>query len=356
MRTKKQNPIRRKTVKRQKGNRKGKQTGHRIWIYQKGNILYCFRVPYLRIISSPVLPIYGGGMNEEELSKKLFEELPGVDELQGDDGVDVRKMLDSYKQYGDKATLVKGLMASMDGQTLEELSDPKKKLQKKRENRQADIGSLTPAGQKLLEWVKERVPARNFILQIRHDAKEKEYTPQELRDLEEMLNHRKPDSPGVLSSMTTSTFSALESGANFLGEFLTPLTIPGNDGKKTNQSLVRFLWYPRSNIYYKKGNSKITADPDHPKYGDFMILVEPEKYADTMTYLSSNFNSVEDFFTNVMNGCQDGLCKNGKVGREPYKHVVADIKNYQPEFDVGEKLDLIIPKRQPGLTIRDADK
>lgn len=329
-RIKKQTPIRRKTVKRQKGKRKGR----RVWIYQKGNIFYCFRVPYLRIISSPVLPMYGGGMNEEELYKKLFDELPAVLNQQSD-AADILYILQSYEDYDDKATLLKGLMASMDRKTLKELSDPKKKLQE-------TSGELTPAGKKLLDWVEGRVQPRFFVIRIR-EATNNPYSPQELRDIEEMLNHRKPESPGVLSSMTASTFNALESGASSLGEFLTPLAMPGNNGKRTNETLVRFLWYPRSSDTYKKGNSKNTADPNHPKYGDFMVLVEPEKYADTMTFFSTNFNSVEDFFTNVMNGCQDGLCKNGEVARKPYKHIVTRIINSQPEVDVGEKSDLITP-------------
>jgi hypothetical protein len=323
----KQKRVRRKTVKRKKDRRKSR----RVWIYQKGNILYCFRIPYLRIIPSPVLPIHGGGAKENLLTKRLFVELKASSELQGTDNK-IEIMLDSYKEDYDKETLVKGLMASMDKDTLKHLSDPKEKLVK-------EDGSLTDIGVKLLDWVNKRVQARSYIQYI-INKNEMNYSPQELRDLEDMLNHKKPDSPGVLSSMTASTFSALESGTTFLGEFLTPLIIPGNNQKRENQSLIRFLWYPRSNIHYTKGESGKTsnvAKPNNPKYGDFMIFVEPEKYADTMTYLSSNFNSVEDFFTNVMNGCQDGLCKNGIVQREPYKEIVTSVQNFQPEFDIQDR-------------------
>jgi hypothetical protein len=320
-RLKKQKIKKRKTVK--------KSIPRRVWMYQKGNIIYCFRVPFLRILPSP---LHGGGLDEGELSNKLFNKLPGTAEA--DDGM--RKMLESYDTYGDKNNLVKGLAASsIDKKALEELSDPSKEL------------SMKPggAGAKLLEWVKSRQPARELMIPILEKLKgeKKGYTPEELSDIENMLNHTKPQSsPGVLSSVTSSAFNTIAKGASSLGSFLTPLAIVGEDGKvpkKRNDTYVQLLWFPRSSIHYRKGKSKDTSkvvDKNDPKYGEFMVYVEPEKYADTMTYMTDRFNSVEDFFANIMDGCTDGLCKNGKTRREPFKHQVLQINNYQPEFDAEE--------------------
>jgi hypothetical protein len=325
-RLKKQKIKKRKTVK--------KSIPKRVWIYQKGNILYCFRVPFLRILPSP---LHGGGLDEGELSNKLFTKLPATEEANKDEGL--RKMLESYEKYGDKNSLVKGLAASsIDKKILEELSDSSKNL------------SMKPgdAGAKLLEWVKARQPARDLMIPIleKLQVDKKLYTPEELRDMEELLNHKKPqNTPGVLSSMTTGAFSTMSKGASSLGSFLTPLAIVGEDGKvpkKRNDTYVQLLWFPRSSIHYRKGKSKDSSkvvDKSDPKYGEFMVYIEPEKYADTMTYMTDRFNSVEDFFANIMDGCSDGLCKTGKTRREPFKHQVIQINNYQPEFDAQENSD-----------------
>jgi hypothetical protein len=342
-RLKKPKVERRKTKKLLKG--KEKEKGKRIWMYQKGNILYCFRVPFLRIISSPVLPLHGGGLDEAELSNKLFSQLKGLKEV--NDNPELQKMLDSYNTYGDENNLVKSLVASsMDKRVLEELSNSKTGLTKD--------NKLTEAAVKLLEWVKTRQPARELMLPILEkmkamkDGDKNKYTPEELKDMEELLNHNKPkSSPGVLSSMTTGAFSAMSKGASSLGSFMTPVAIVGDDGKvpkKRNDTYVQLLWYPRSSVHYRKGKSKDTSkviDKNDPRYGEFVIYVQPEKYADTMTFLSDRFNSVEDFFANIMNGCTDGLCMKGETRREPFKHQVLQVNNYQPEFDAQEQSDAL---------------
>jgi hypothetical protein len=330
-RLKKQKLKKRKTVK--------KSIPRRVWMYQKGNIIYCFRVPILRVVSPPVLPLHGGGFDEGELSNKLFTKLPATEEANKDKGL--RKMLESYKTYGDEKNLVKGLTSSsIDKKVLEELSDSSKNLSMKSGD----------AGAKLLEWVKSRQPAREFMIPLLEKMKgeKKDYTPEELRDIEEMLNHKKPqNTPGVLSSVTSSAFNTMSKGASSLGSFLTPLSIVGEDGKvpkKRNDTYVQLLWFPRSSVHYRKGKSKDTSkviDKNDPRYGEFVIYVEPEKYADTMTFLSDRFNSVEDFFANIMDGCSDGLCKNGTTKREPFKHQVLQINNYQPEFDAQENSDAL---------------
>jgi hypothetical protein len=305
-------------------------------MYQKGNILYCFRVPFLRILPSP---LHGGGLDEVELSNKLFTKLPATEEANKDEGL--RKMLESYRTYGDENNLVKGLTtSSIDKKVLEELSDSSKNL------------SMKPgdAGAKLLEWVKARQRARDLMIPIleKLQVDKKLYTPEELKDMEELLNHKKPqNTTGVLSSVTTGAFSAMSKGATSLGSFMTPLSIVGEDGKvpkKRNDTYVQLLWFPRSSVHYRKGKSKDTSnviDKNDPRYGEFVVYIEPEKYADTMTYLADRFNSVEDFFANIMNGCSDGLCKNGETKREPFKHQVIQINNYQPEFDAQENSDTL---------------
>lgn len=323
-RLKKQKIKKRRTIKKSKGRR--------IWIYQKGNVRYCFSVPFLRIIPSR---LHGGTSNEGELLNKLFTKLPATKS-----GKEVNELLQSYKIYGDENVLLKGLTTSIDKKIIEELSDSSKELETKE-------GKLTQAGAALLAWVKSRQPARDFMIPILEKIKgdKKYYTPEELMNIEELLNHKKPQSEGVLSSMTTNAFSKISKGASSLGSFFTPLDIVGEDGKvpkKRNDTYIQLLWFPRSSIHYRKGKSKDSSkvvDKNDPKYGEFMVYIEPEKYADTMTYITSRINSVEDFFANIMDGCKDGLCQNGTTKPEPFKHQVIQINNYQPEFDAQERSD-----------------
>lgn len=321
-RIKKYRNKRRKTAKR-----KGK--GKRIWMYQKGNITYCFRTPFLKIIPSPSVPVHGGGPDEGELSNKLFSKLSATEEVNKDEGL--KHMLESYISDVDKKNLVKSLIASsMDKTVLEELSDSRKGLAMKKGE----------SGAKLLEWVKTRQPARELMMPILkkiQDGDKDKYTSEELRDMEELLNHNKTQSsPGVLSSMTTGAFSAISKGASSLGSFLTPSALSEDVPKKRNDTYVQLLWYPRSNVHFRKGKSKDTSkviDKSDPRYGEFMVYIEPEKYADTMTFLSDRFSSVEDFFANIMNQ---------EARPQPLKHQVLQINNYQPEFDVQEQSDALM--------------
>jgi hypothetical protein len=67
--------------------------------------------------------------------------------------------------------------------------------------------------------------------------------------------------------------------------------------------------------------------------GDFMIYVQPEKYADTVAYLSNMMGSVEDYFTNILEGCKGLLCVKGDVQRKPIKHQVIRTINHGPQID-----------------------
>jgi hypothetical protein len=329
-RIKKYRNKRRKTAKlsKGKGKGKGKENGKRIWMYQKGNITYCFRTPFLRIVPTPSVPVHGGGPDEGELSNKLFSKLLATDEVNKDEGL--KNMLESYKSDVDKNNLVKSLIASsMDKTVLEELSDSRKGLAMKKGE----------SGAKLLEWVKTRQPARELMMPILkkiQDGDKNKYTSEELRDMEELLNHNKTQSsPGVLSSMTSSAFNGLSKGASSLGSFLTPAALSEDVPRKRNDTYVQLLWYPRSNVHYRKGKSKDTSkviDKSDPRYGEFMVYIEPEKYADTMTFLSDRFSSVEDFFANIMNQ---------EARPQPLKHQVLQINNYQPEFDAQEQSDAL---------------
>lgn len=319
--SKKSRNIRKKRKTEKRGKPKG--TPKRVWMYQKGNIAYCVRVPFLRI-KPATEPVHGGG-NDAVVMNKMFEGLKGAKEAT----TELKTFLDGYKKE-ERADLVKSFMSSVkDKSILDELVDPAKKL--------ADgSGRLTPAGKTLLSWMESREKAKEIMDSIRDRIKD--YSPEEQKRIEDTLNHKESGS-GVLSSMTTGAFSALSKGSSALGSFLTPASILDADGrlpKKRNETNVQLLWLPRSSHNYRKGLSSAPPKED-VKYGEFMVYVEPEKYADTMTYLTDRFTSVEDFFANVLNGCTDGMCSKGDVKRKAFKHQVLQINNLQPEMDAQEQ-------------------
>jgi len=99
-------------------------------------------------------------------------------------------------------------------------------------------------------------------------------------------------------------------------------------GKKNNKQVIKLLWFPRRE--YKKGQ---ISTSDTNEYGQFMVLIEPEKYANSSEFMNQNYFGVEDLLTNIMDGCPGSKCSNGISRHRPYKEQILDITNYQPEFD-----------------------
>jgi len=171
----------------------------------------------------------------------------------------------------------------------------------------------------------------NIMRNIKEQSKNK-VSEKDLEMIEKTLNNEDIcENNSTLSSMSSKAFNGMTQGAVSLGKFLAPL-VPKNEIRRRNDTTIQMLWYPRASEHYRKGNS-IATPKDKIKYGDFMIYIEPERYADIMTYFSNTSNSVEDLFANVLNGCSDSFCMEGNPIPKPYKHQVYQINNYQPHFD-----------------------
>lgn len=116
--------------------------------------------------------------------------------------------------------------------------------------------------------------------------------------------------------------------------------------KKNNKQTIKLLWFPRRE--YKKGDTVST--PERNEYGQFMVLVEPEKYANAWEFMNQNYFGVEDLLTNIMDGCPGTKCSNGISRHRPYKEKILDITNYQPEFDEIDKKEKEKEKGKSALT------
>ena len=108
----------------------------------------------------------------------------------------------------------------------------------------------------------------------------------------------------------------------------------GGSNEDKNEQKINFLWYPRKNIDYEKGASGKKRPKDADKeYGDFMIIIEPEKHANTGEFLKKNYNSVDDLLANTLLGCNDIFCTDGVVKPKPYNWREYTITNNQPKID-----------------------
>ena len=121
-----------------------------------------------------------------------------------------------------------------------------------------------------------------------------------------------------MNSLSTKFASGIQS----LGSWLVPQ--PSGPQKEYNETKVHFLWYPRMYPRYRKGNSNAEKTI---KYGDFMVYIEPEKYASTLEFINQTTSGVDDLLTNILNGYQ-----HPSAIPDTYRHTISKIQNNQPQL------------------------
>ena len=297
----------------------GNQTrsGKRVWMFRKGNLVVCYRVPFVKIQKGYL----NGGAASSVIDKSKAIDLFG--KLKTDD-----KDTNTYI-YDNKQVLADDLLKSIEQPGLKSVYDSLK-------------NDTEPDSNILIDWVKKRKLAQEIIKSLKDKINSPEgkkiYGEQDLAKLEKVLNNEDLcNSPGKLSSIASSVFDRMKTGATSLGEFLTPG--PVDDKEQYNENVVQLLWFPRSSRHYKRGNSSGAVDKKDFRPGDFMIYVQPEKYADSIAYLSDMLGSVEDYFTNVLDACNGPFCLTGDVKRKPIKHQVIRSINHGPQIAVDDFKD-----------------
>ena len=206
----------------------------------------------------------------------------------------------------------------------------------------------------LLNLLKKKVIAEEILKEITQKIDTPEFkqlfTAAKLKSIKKDLTNGNGN--GIASSLTSIKSSILD-GAVSLGQWFSPQIDSSSDidekkkGELENKQIVRFLWYPRKHTVYKKGNSTPNKNlEDAHEYGDFMIVVEPEKYASTGEFFKQTYHSVEDLLATLLLGCNDMFCtKSGvnpgqtndwseSVKRRPYNWRKFDIVNTQPQKDL----------------------
>ena len=145
----------------------------------------------------------------------------------------------------------------------------------------------------------------------------------------------KIEGTGGITSALSSVTSKISNSAVSLGNWLAPELVDDSGVKKKlqNRQKIKFLWYPRKHIDYRKGSSTPKRLDDDVEYGDFMVLIEPEEYANTGEFFRQTYHSVEDLLATLLMGCDGPFCLKGEVKREPYNWREYVIDNDQPTVD-----------------------
>jgi hypothetical protein len=140
----------------------------------------------------------------------------------------------------------------------------------------------------------------------------------------DQINQIIKNQPGMLSNVSKN----IAAGFEHFGSWLIPTVTTdasGNPIKEYNETKVHFLWYPRMYPRYRKGDSNAEKTI---KYGDFMVYIEPEKYASTLEFINQTTSGVDDLLTNILNGYQ-----HPSVIPDPVRHTINKITNNQPQLD-----------------------
>ena len=174
---------------------------------------------------------------------------------------------------------------------------------------------------KLQDIIYKYKDADNIVTKITEllgkSSDKQQLTDEQIENIKNILNNK--DKKNTLNSLSTKFASGIQS----LGSWLVPQ--PSGPQKEYNETKVHFLWYPRMYPRYRKGNSNAE---NTIKYGDFMVYIEPEKYASTLEFINQTTSGVDDLLTNILNGYQ-----HPSVIPDPVRHTISKIQNNQPQLD-----------------------
>jgi hypothetical protein len=302
------------TININKRKTKKANKNKRVWMFRKGNLVVCYKIPFVNVQKEVIQTTVGGALDiDKETILSLFKQIKSKDSSMTSYIDDNNEKLADY------------LLKSAGQPSIKPIFEILKN------------GSDSEKSSVLLDWVKKRKIAEEIISDLKKKIKTMEpgiYSDKDLEKLEKTLNDEDLcNSPGKLTEIASSVFDKMKMSATSLGEFIAPNS-PGIN-KKYNENVVQLLWFPRSSRNYKRGNSR-AADRKDFKMGDFMIYVQPEKYADTMAYVSDMLGSVEDYFTDVLQGCNGPFCLTGDVKRKPIKHQVIRTIDNEPQIELDE--------------------
>ena len=213
-------------------------------------------------------------------------------------------------------------------------------------NNSNEQNSATDENYAILKTILLRKAAADKILkdilkQLDNEAVKKQLSPSQISAIKSKI----AGSTGITGALSSIT-SKMSNGAVSLGNWLAPEVVDDSGIKKNlaNRQKIKFLWYPRKHIDYRKGNSTPKRQDDDIEYGDFMVLIEPEEYANTGEFFRQTYHNVEDLLATLLMGCDGPFCVKGDIKREPYNWREYIIENNQPTVDRDKRNPQLVEK------------
>jgi hypothetical protein len=341
MQTYKKRFRKKRTMKKQNQNQKQNQKQNKKDRILKGVVCYKIRV---------IPRSNGGGLFDEPKFKRLEEMIKNIPYYKSDHFLN--EIMEGTTSE-DKAKKQKVFNEIFKEDVFEPSELPRDTIKEKTEKK--NIKKQSQRVKSLLLYLntgnKENKPTEEDIATLTNILYRKAYADEILKKILNSLDHiavkkqltagqiaaikAKIEGTGGITGALSSVSSKISNGAVSLGNWLAPESLDdsGTPKKLQNRQRIKFLWYPRKHIDYKKGSSTPKRIGDDVEYGDFMIMIEPEEYASTGEFFRQTYHSVEDLLATLLMGCDGPFCVRGEVKREPYNWREYVIDNDQPTVD-----------------------
>lgn len=302
-------------------------------VIQTGNIIICTRIPIRKMVKYNMNRFHGGAENDNDyLQKEIFQNLVSMlESLTGEKYKDLLKYLrDELKTSADKASLLKFIFSKKNEL---EYADLFKAIQ----NRKLNMREIDKQPQKaLIDLLSNKVTAQRLIDEIKTKVNEIPTIDEE--DKKSIINSLENGAGMSMTSMSSKAMNSLKSGLQFISGFFLPSQGMKPNQKKWNETNIEILFYDKDHLHYRKGNSQPAIPDNETRFGDFMVINRPTKYANTSEYFKQMSESVEDLFASIATSGENLLCmgnsekcKKFSVKRKPTATRMMRIVNTDPQ-------------------------
>jgi hypothetical protein len=302
-------------------------------VFQTGNIIICTRIPIRKMVKYNMNRFHGGAENDNDyLKKEIFQNLVSMlESLTGEKYSDLLKYLrDGLKTSADKDGLLKFIFSKKN--ELEYAN-----LFKAIQNRKLNMREIDKSPQKeLIDLLSNKVTARRLIDEIK--TKVGEIPTMDENDKKSVINSLENGVGMSMTSMSSKAMNSLKNGLHFISGFFLPNQQMKPNQKKWNETNIEILFYDKDHLHYRKGDSLPAIRDNETRFGDFMVINKPTKYANTSEYFKNITESVEDLFASIATSGENLLCtgnsekcKKFSVKRKPIASRMMRIVNTDPE-------------------------
>ena len=299
----------RKTHKRRKPN--PSKINMDYLVYKSGRVLICVRNPH-KNKRPRFRGVRGGGDSDIQFITTVIEAviLPSID-----NDANLKDYLKKEKEADKMKTISKFVLDKL-YEDVDKYSDVLDHI-KTRDTRVIETNAKSK--DTIIDILKHRKTISDAIDKIKQqlDAVEPKLDQETKDSIIEAIERKTKLSPVGYSS---AAIESIKRGSIDLGRMLSSTFLPDTSNENTelkNETRMRILWNPRTS----KGKK------DEYGYGDFMILIEPETYANISQFFTQKFYGVEDFLSHILSNCMNGTCDEKNVKIPTFREDIFTITN-----------------------------